>query len=159
MSLQPLQENGWKITDQATLEMDWDSEEHVEHVRHRVALLTKGCNCKTGCRTACCGCVKHNGKCGAGCNCQNCCNLPTSTACDDLVDMAIAERTRTNHDEEVNDIMLALFGELGSFEDSSDQSDDEPMDNAAASELDGCDESSVSSSDLEQSESECVLTT
>lgn len=31
------------------------------------------------------------------------------------------------------------------------------MDNAAASELDGIDESSISSSDLEQSESECVL--
>ena len=79
MILRPLQGNGWKITDQAALEIDWDSEEHVESVRHRVALLTKGCNCKTGCRTARCGCVKRNGKCGAGCNCQNCCNLPTPT--------------------------------------------------------------------------------
>ena len=45
--------------------------------------------------------------------------------------------------------MLALFGEL---EDSSNQSDDEPMDNAAAiNEPHGND---FSSSDLEQSESE-----
>ena len=40
MILRLLQGNGWKITDQATLEIDWDSEEHVESVRHRVALLT-----------------------------------------------------------------------------------------------------------------------
>ena len=59
ISLQPLQENGWKITDQATLEMDWDSEEHVENVRHRVALLTKGCNCRTGCRTGWKDCVRN----------------------------------------------------------------------------------------------------
>lgn len=69
--------------------------------------------------------------------------------------MAIAERTSSNHEEEVDDIMLALFGECSSFEDSSDQSDDEPMDNVtAASELHGNEESSVSNSDLEQSESE-----
>ena len=119
--------------------------------------MTKGCNCKTGCRTARCGCVKRNGKCGAGCNCQNCCNLPTPTISDDLVDMAVAERTCSNHDEEVDDIMLALFGEHSSFEDSSDQLDDEPMDNVtAASEPHGNSESSVSSSDLEQSESEWI---
>ena len=98
MILQP-QGNGWNIIDQSTLEMDWDSQDHVENVRHRVTLLSKGCNCKTGCRTAHCGCVKRNGKCSAGCNCQNCCNLHTSTASDDLVDMAIVERSSTNHDE------------------------------------------------------------
>ena len=157
MILRPLQGNGWKITDQAALEIDWNSEEHVESVRHRVALLTKGCNCKTGCRTARCGCVKRNGKCGAGCNCQNCYNLPTPTISDDLVDMAVAERTCSNHNEKVDDIMLTLFGEHSSFEDSSDQSDDEPMDNVtAASEPHGNSESSVSSSDLEQSESEWI---
>ena len=32
MILRPLQGNGWKITDQATLEIDQDSEEHVESV-------------------------------------------------------------------------------------------------------------------------------
>ena len=46
MTLRSLQGNGWKIIDQATLEIDWDSKENVETVRHRVALLTKGCNCK-----------------------------------------------------------------------------------------------------------------
>ena len=136
MILRPLKGSGWKITDQASLEMDWDSEEHVETVRHRVALLTKGCNCKTGCHIACCECVKRNGECGAGSSCQNCCNLLTPTTSDDLVDLAIAEKTSTIHDEEVDDIMLALFGEL---DDSSDQSDDEPMDNAAVNETHGSD--------------------
>ena len=154
MTLRSLQGNGWKIIDQATLEIDWDSTENVETVRHRVALLTKGCNCKTGCRTARCGCVKRNGKCGAGCNCQNCCNLPIPSISEDLVDMAIAERTNRNHDEEVDDIMLALFGECSSFIDDSDQSDNEPTDNASISGVDGSDESTVSNSDLEQSEDE-----
>ena len=146
----PLQGNSWKIIDQASLEMDWDSEEHVETVRHRIALLTKECNCKSGCHTAHCGCVKCNGKCGAGCSCQNCCNLNTCipTTSDDLVDLVIVEKTSTNHNEEVGDIMLALFGEL---DDSSNQSDDEPTDNAAVNEPHGSD---FSSSDLEQSESE-----
>ena len=125
MTLRSLQGNGWKIIDQATLEIDWDSKENVETVRHRVALLTKGCNCKIGCHTARCGCVKRNGKCGAECNCQNCCNLPIPSISEDLVDMAIAERTNRNHDEEVDDIMLALFGECSSFIDDSDQSDNE----------------------------------
>ena len=71
--------------------------------------------------------------------------------------MAIAERTCSNHNEKVDDIMLALFGERSSFEDSSDQSDDEPMDNVtAASEPNGNNENSISSSDLEQSESEWI---
>ena len=60
--------------------------------------------------------------------------------------MAIAERTKRNHDEEVDDIMLALFGECI---DNSDQSDNEPTDNASISGADGSD-----NSDLEQSESE-----
>ena len=98
MTLRSLEGNGWKIIDQATLEIDWDSKENVETVHHRVALLTKGCNCKIGCRTARCGCVKRNGKCGAECNCQNCCNLPIPSISEDLVDMAIAERTNRNHD-------------------------------------------------------------
>ena len=154
MMLRSLQGNGWKIIDQATLEIDWDSKENVETVRHRVALLTKGCNCKTGCRTARCGCVKRNGKCGAECNCQNCCNLPIPSISEDLVDMAIAERTNRNHDEEVDDVMLALFGECSSFIDDSDQSDNEPTDNASISGVDGSDKSTVSNSDLEQSEGE-----
>ena len=71
--------------------------------------------------------------------------------------MAVAERTCSNHNEEVDDIMFGLFGERSSIEDSSDQSDDEPMDNVtAASEPHGNNESSVSSNDLEQSESEWI---
>lgn len=93
--------------------------------------------------------MKRNGKCGAGCNCQNCCNLPIPSISEDLVDMAIAERTKRNHDEEVDDIMLALFGECSSFVDDSDESDSEPTDNTSVSGADGSD-----TSDLEQSEGE-----
>lgn len=147
MSLRPLQGNGWKIVDQSTIEIDWDSKKHVEAVRHRVALLTKGCNCKTGCRTAHCGCVKRSGKCGAGCNCQNCCNLPTPAISEELLDMAIAERTSRNHDE-------ATLATFGSPVDDNDQFDSESADNASISEVDGRDESSAPNSDLEQSEGE-----
>ena len=36
MILRPLQGNGWKITDQATLDKDWDSEKHIESVQAAV---------------------------------------------------------------------------------------------------------------------------
>ena len=68
--------------------------------------------------------------------------------------MAIAERTNRNHAEEVDDIMIALFGECSFYVDDSDQSDNEPTDNASINGVDGSDESTVSNSDLEQSEGE-----
>ena len=37
-------------------------------------VLMKGCHCKTGCKSKVCGCRK---KCGPGCDCDCCTNLPS----------------------------------------------------------------------------------
>jgi hypothetical protein len=66
--------NGWKQSD-ATLEIDWDSDDHLSQVKTRVALIQKGCGCKTGCLTGRCKCKKGNALCGPGCKCQGCQNL------------------------------------------------------------------------------------
>ena len=50
----PLDGNGWKQTDQNTLVVDWDSEDNIAQVRTTVALIKKGCGCKTGCLTSRC---------------------------------------------------------------------------------------------------------
>lgn len=75
----PLNGNGWKQPDHATLEIDWDSDDHLSLVRTRVALLQKGCGCKTGCLTGRCKCKKSKVFCGPGCKCEGCLNLPTAS--------------------------------------------------------------------------------
>ena len=54
----PLNGNGWKQTDAHTLEVDWDSDNNICDVHTRVALIKKGCVCKTGCMTKRCKCKK-----------------------------------------------------------------------------------------------------
>ena len=41
-------------------------------------LLLQGCRCKKGCCTKRCSCFKADVKCGPGCRCTNCENLPSS---------------------------------------------------------------------------------
>ncbi len=120
MVLKPLHGNGW-TQNNSELEIDWDSPNNVEQIRHRVALIKKGCSCKTGCRNARCGCVKRDVGCGPGCTCLNCCNLPdfsgTPQPPNTLVDITIAETVGEEIDidlegnEDIDDIMQLVFGE------------------------------------------------
>jgi len=54
------------------------SDENMAEVQTRIALIKKGCGCKTGCMTACCKCKKSGNHCGPGCACLSCCNVPAS---------------------------------------------------------------------------------
>ena len=45
----------------------------------RVAGLLKGCRCKTGCKTARCGCKKKGNVCSEGCECTDCTNNSSKT--------------------------------------------------------------------------------
>ena len=72
--------NGWKQPDSATLVVDWDSDDNLSLVRARVALIRKGCGCKTGCLSGRCKCRKNDSHCGRGCKCQNCHNLPSGSS-------------------------------------------------------------------------------
>ena len=71
-----LDSNGWKKTTPNSLAIDWDSEENRARVREMVALIKKGCGCKTGCQTSRCKCRRGGNYC-FGCKCVRCSNLPT----------------------------------------------------------------------------------
>lgn len=59
--------------------MDWESDENLATVRTRVALIRKGCGCKSGCLSRRCKCRKNDSSCGPGCKCHGCCNLPPAS--------------------------------------------------------------------------------
>ena len=80
MSLLPLEEFGWN-NDGGKLTVKWESDQNIQSVRSRVAFLTHGCNCKTGCGTKRCKCVKAEHPCGPGCSCtkhKECQNVQTT---------------------------------------------------------------------------------
>lgn len=109
----PLVGNGWIQPDPKTLSIDWDSKNNIQHIRSRVALITKGCKCRTGCRTGRCGCKKKGRECNVGCTCENCCNSQlTSNTHVDLEVLETIESTLTDSDleDEVDEIMYRVFG-------------------------------------------------
>ena len=66
--------------------------------------FTRGCKCKSGCRTKRCGCKQNGKQCGPGCRCLNCENVLTTNAlCPEehsLMDLDIAEEVEIGHDSE-----------------------------------------------------------
>ena len=112
----PLDGNGWKQPDPHTLAIDWDSEANITQVRTTVALIKKGCGCKTGCLTARCKCKRGGNHCGPGCKCLRCCNLPDSESSEMIVDESEdleSEDPESDSDDlerEVDDIMNDIFG-------------------------------------------------
>ena len=121
MVLKPLTEYGWRI-EEGELYYDWDSEENMVAVRNRVDALTKGCHCKTGCKTARCGCRKKGKMCAEGCECLNCSNVPCpGEDGDDFYEVSLQESAI--EDEETME--LFFFGERHYLEcEESDDDDD-----------------------------------
>ena len=78
IELLPLTKHGWKLENDI-LTSDWDSEENIQNVNKRVAGLLKGCRCKTGCKTARCGCKKKGNVCSEGCECTDCTSNSSKT--------------------------------------------------------------------------------
>ena len=125
----PLDGNGWKKTDQNTLVVDWDSEDNIAQVR-TVALIKKGCGCKTGCLTSRCKCKKAGNYCGTGCMCTRCCNLLVSVS-PDIVNIEVDEiedcdNTSDGSDDdlddleqEVDEIITNIFGDCDWADDHS----------------------------------------
>ncbi len=117
------QNNGWKFDENKLLLIDWDSCEHISHVRNRVALIQKGCGCKTGCASNRCKCKKNDVYCGPGCTCDNCENHPIDQHLPDLAEIEREENgVFEDMDEEVDNIMCSVFGVPGY---SSTDSDDD----------------------------------
>ena len=67
--------------------------------------LTKGCKCKSGCKSSRCGCKKQSNFCGPGCECHNCQNITASTptinedSIDDSHSSSDEELCDSEHDE------------------------------------------------------------
>ena len=125
MSYPPLQENGWKLEGDNLL-IDWDSNEHMARIRSRVALIRKGCGCKTGCTTNRCKCKKGNVYCGPGCTCDNCNNHPIQQTSFPISEIE-REETSSSQDlrQQVDNIMSSVFGTLDESDDEMDESGDE----------------------------------
>ncbi|CAC5361482.1 unnamed protein product [Mytilus coruscus] len=90
-TLSDLSKCGWQITDNR-LEIVWDTVFNFQKVEKTVEWYTKGCECKTGCKTNRCKCRKaqnenFDGFCGPGCKCVNCFNVPGSG--DQVLDVSI----------------------------------------------------------------------
>ena len=68
---------GWRVVE-GCLEIDWDDPRNTEQVKESVRLLLRGCKCKKGYNNRRCSCFKSGIKCGPGCRCANCENLPSS---------------------------------------------------------------------------------
>ena len=115
-----LEGNRWKQKCANSLAIDWDSEENMAHVREMVALIKKGCGCKTGRRSSRCKCKRGGNYC-FGCKCVGCCNLPTTP------NRTVTEVAETQHgtedeedseiesdeelEREVDSTMLEVFGD------------------------------------------------
>ena len=66
--------------DKNKVSLIWDTEENINLIRENVIHLTRGCACsKSKCTNKLCKCVKDNKRCGPGCRCKNCQNVPNSS--------------------------------------------------------------------------------
>ena len=110
--------NGWKV-ENGELKIDWESNENMAQVRQTVALIRKGCGCKTGCKSPRCKCKRAGSYC-FGCKCIDCQNLPDSSpqlATSHAATAQLSSESEPESDDdselerEVNDIMLEVFGE------------------------------------------------
>ena len=123
---------GWKVVG-ADLHFDWESDENLTTIRERVKLLFRGCSCKTGCSNRRCGCVKTGSKCGPGCNCQNCQNMPGIAPCMHVQQPALEEISEIEQEEQLlDDVVRAGYGEKFMEEEeqipiSSEEEDDDEM--------------------------------
>ena len=66
--------SGCAISLWSSMEVEWDTSENVQSVKDRVAFLTRGYGCKSGCKTGRCKCFKAGRHCGPGCTCTSCHN-------------------------------------------------------------------------------------
>ena len=95
-------------------------------MRQTVALMRKGCGCKTSCQSSRCKCKRAWNYC-YGCKCVGCCNLPSPTPCQ-VSDSALStplksgseeeERDNKSYEEFEEDVdapMLEVFGDYMTF--------------------------------------------
>ena len=82
----------------SNLTIDWDSEENTTNIRQTVALMRKGCGCKTSCQSSRCKCKMAGNYC-YGCKCVGSCNLPSPTP-GQVTDSALSTPLESGSEEE-----------------------------------------------------------
>ena len=75
-SLVPPEQSGWLLNHDGSYATDWEEPEVQIKIKQTIDFLVKGCSCKRGCKSKICGCRKKDKRCGPGCECQGCTNLP-----------------------------------------------------------------------------------
>ena len=120
----PLEDFGWLKQDQHTLLIDWDSDVNMSQIRERVALIRRGCGCKSGCSSGRCKCKKSGTLCGPGCKCTGCTNLPVEALRPGQTDQSDSETDSVNSEDsevelnnEVDRLMFDIFGDSDVDED------------------------------------------
>ena len=92
--------------DTGQLKTVWNTPENIATITERVSLLTRGCGCKTGCRSRRCACAKKGRYCGPGCKCFQCGNVesqPTTTDTEENLQLEEKlEDVRKRHEIERN---------------------------------------------------------
>ena len=121
-----LEDSGWKLLDSTSLAIDWDSGDNITLIRDRVALIKKGCGCKTGCQTTRCKCKRGSHYCGPGCKCQGCINLPVPQTSVVTLDQDSSSESEVDFDEEIQTIMQEVFG--GDLQETTEENEDMEMD-------------------------------
>ena len=116
-------EFGWKVVD-GVLEIDWDDPSNTEHVKESVRLLLRGCGCKKGCSNKRCSCFKASVKCGPGCRCNNCENLPSSRTQSEDQDRNEVEQEELQGDRTLRHTYYSELLE-GIYNETTTTSDDE----------------------------------
>ena len=107
-SYQPLVGNGWNLSNSnLKITIDWDSEQNMTNIRKTVALMRKGCRCKTSCQSSRCKCKSAGNDC-YGCKCVGCCNLPSPTP-GQVTDSALSTPLQSRFEEEERDNELLLL--------------------------------------------------
>ena len=129
----PLNDNGWKVTE-GCLEIDWDDDQNSEQVKENVRLLLRGCGCKKGCNTKRCSCCKAGRKCGPGCRCSHCENVPSSIQVSRTPETETSDEVETEELEDDINIRHQYHTEMVEYEDGaeiasdSEDTEDHPAD-------------------------------
>ena len=85
VTVKDINTSGWKA-DSGKLKVVCGASDHIASIQEKVALLTRGCGCKTGCRSKRCICAKKGQYCAPGCKCSQCRNIESSSSISDSED-------------------------------------------------------------------------
>ena len=93
---------GWNISSDGTFAIDWEAPEVQEKIHTNIQILTKGCHCKTGCKSKVCGCRKKLRYCRPGCD------FTHAQICRQLQPKMMRQKMKQNQTEKARRMKLCL---------------------------------------------------